>query len=127
VALDKRYGVEQALFEMKNYDALGPTEFRQMLSYLTGDYGKAGFFLTRSPDVTIYKGAELVWIRELYDKHKVLAVKLSANWLAGLLERAAEPGKFDIVEDQLGKLIDNYLRLYVGGQGTPIRRRGQDT
>jgi hypothetical protein len=125
--LRERYGVEQALFEIKNYDALGPTEFRQMLSYLSGDYGKAGFFLTRAADVTVSKGAELNWIRELYDKHKVLAVKLSANWLAGLLERAAEPGKFDIVEAQLGKLVDNYVRLYVAGQGTPVRRRGRDT
>lgn len=125
--LRERYGVQQALFEIKNYPDLGPTEFRQMLSYLTGDYGRAGFFLTRAADVTIYKGAELDWIRELYDKHKVLAVKLSAAWLASLLERAAEPGKFDIVEAQLGKLIDNYLRLYVTGQGTPARRRGKRT
>ncbi len=123
--LREQYGVHQALFEIKNYADLGPPEFRQMLSYLIGDYGRAGFFLTRAPNVTIYKGAELDWIRELYDKHKVLAVKLSATWLANLLERAAEPGRFDIVEAQLGKLIDDYLRLYVAGQGAPARRRGR--
>jgi hypothetical protein len=53
------YGTRMAIFEVKNYDALGVAEYRQVHSYLDREYGKCGFIVCRDPHQAIEKGATL--------------------------------------------------------------------
>ena len=41
------YRSRQIVFEMKNFAEIGPEEFRQLSSYLTGEYGNFGVLVTR--------------------------------------------------------------------------------
>jgi hypothetical protein len=54
------YGSRQVIFEVKNFSMpLEPKEYRQMLSYLTGEYGRLGFIINRSDTADLTKGSEL--------------------------------------------------------------------
>lgn len=107
------YKSRQVIFEIKNYSELTTEDFRQMLSYLTGDYGQCGFFITRAKNDDLTKGRELDWVRELYKDNKVLAVKLSAKTLSSLLSKLRSPQKHDAVDKQLNAILDRYIRLYM--------------
>ena len=118
------HGTRQVVFEVKNFSGLGPQEFRQMLSYLTGDYGSLGFIVTRDQSIDVQAGSELEWIREFWARTpRVLVVRLTARWIAKQLSRLRGTRKHDEPERQLGKLLDTYVRLYVGGQVKKRRRK----
>jgi hypothetical protein len=54
----------QVVIELKNYSALlGPDEYRQMLSYLSGNYGRLGLIINRADEAELEKGKELNWMR----------------------------------------------------------------
>lgn len=108
------YKARQVVFEIKNVDReLEPTEFRQMLSYLSGDYGALGFFITRSHTPDLVQGPELDWIKESYYKQHKLIVKLSAPWLSSLLSKIRNPQKHDEPNNKLSTLLDRYPRNYL--------------
>jgi len=107
------FHARQILFEIKNYENVGPDEFRQVLSYLKGDYGNFGFFVTRDVVNEPRKEKELPWIREMHARHGVLIVKLTGKFLCLLLEKARDPQRFDVSEKMLNKLLDTYSRLYL--------------
>jgi hypothetical protein len=120
------YGSRQVVFEVKNYSNISASEFRQMLSYLDGEYGRCGFVITRDTEIELRSGAELEWVRELYNRHpRVLILRLTGRWLAGLLSKLRSPAKHDQGDEQLNKLLDTYVRLYMGGQShaKPAKRR----
>jgi hypothetical protein len=110
------YGCRQVIFEVKNYDDLGPAEFRQQLSYLTGDYGRLSFVVSRDASVDLVKGPELEWVREMYQKHHILVVKLTGPFLCSILSKLRSPQKHDAGDHLLNKLLDTYSRRYVEGQ-----------
>jgi len=107
------YGARQVLFEVKNYSDLGPTEYRQMISYLVRDYGTIGFIITREQDEALRKDKDLTWVKEIYFEHKKLVVKLTGTWLAKYLSKARNPQKHDAADKALGGLLDTYQRLYL--------------
>ena len=108
------YSARQVVFEIKNLDReLEAGEFRQMLGYLGGDHGSIGFFVTRAKSPDIGRGVEMDWIKELYFKKKILAVKLTGPWLASLLSKIRNPQKHDAPNHQLSTLLDRYSRNYL--------------
>lgn len=107
------YDCRQTIFEVKNYAEVGPTEFRQMSSYLCRDYGKLGFIITRDEDEALRKNKELPWVKEIYHEHERIVVKLTANWLAKYLSKARNPQKHDAADIALGGLLDRYARNYL--------------
>jgi hypothetical protein len=117
------YGSRQVVFEAKNYSTdLGPTEYRQMLSYLTGEHGKMGFIINRSKEASLETGRELQWVREIYHEHdRRVIVKLPALLLAGWLSKLRNPQKHDAADRGLGSLLDTYERMYVR-LGAPAKR-----
>ena len=60
------YDTRQVIFEIKNYKELKAADYQQIQSYLTGDYGKLGFVVTRGDSVDLYAGRDVEWVRELY-------------------------------------------------------------
>jgi hypothetical protein len=114
------YGMRQVVFEVKNYRELGPDEYRQMLSYLTGEYGRAGFIITRDDNENLLADRELPWMRELYHKHQKLIVKLTAKFLTRILSKMRSVQRHDEADVQLNRLVDQYTRNYLG---EPTQRR----
>ena len=122
------YGTRQVTFEIKNVEELTSSDYQQIQSYLTGDYGRLGFVVSRSESVDLYKNKDVEWIRELYATHKVLIIKLTGKFLGGQLEKLRKPQKHDAVDNSIHSLLDTYARLYVAGQTkkdglTKARRR----
>ncbi|MEZ5542171.1 MAG: hypothetical protein R3F42_09010 [Pseudomonadota bacterium] len=113
--IQEDYGARQVIFEVKNYQGLSGDEYRQMLSYLTGDYGRIGFIITRDNDVNLRKGKELDWMLEMYNRHGVLIVKLSGKHLCSVLSKLRSPQKHDAPDRMLNHLLDTYTRNYISG------------
>lgn len=97
---------------LRTRKAWGADEYRQVLSYLTGQYGRCGFFITRDRAVELERGKERDWARELYTAHDAVAIKLTGPFLAKLLLKARTPSRFEEAESQLHKLLDDYTRLW---------------
>jgi Cdc6-like AAA superfamily ATPase len=122
----KDYHCAQVVFEVKNYKNIGGDEYRQMLSYLTGPYGKLGFIITRDDDIHGFSNRELGWIRELYQHDlRVVVVRLTANWIQKLLSKTRSPERYEDALAQLDKLLDHYERVYIGGGGVAKKTTDQ--
>ncbi|MDO3510214.1 ATP-binding protein [Ralstonia pseudosolanacearum] len=117
------YNVRQAIFEVKNYTEPGATEYRQLQSYLTGIYGTLGFMITRDSDEHPHSGKDLDWIKEMYQSHGVVLMKLPAKYICKLLQKLRSPDKHDVVDQQVGALLDTYERNYLGIKSTRQKKR----
>jgi hypothetical protein len=119
------YGARQVLFECKNYEELTTDDFRQVLSYMTGEYGKFAIVVLRS-DKEIFSPREEDWIRELYYKHGGLIVMpLPAEQLSRAIRKLRNPNrKVSYAEDLLGKRMDHIVRRVLNIPQTP-RYRGK--
>lgn len=122
------YGTRQVTFEVKNYKGLEAADYQQIQSYLSGDYGKLAFVITRDESVDLYANKDVEWVRELYSNHGVLIVKLTAKFLSDLLLKLKKPQKHDAVNNAIHRLLDTYTRLYIAGQAKSEhsrKRRGR--
>jgi hypothetical protein len=117
------YRVRHAIFEAKNYTDPGPAEYRQLQSYLTGMYGSLGFIITRDIDENLRSGKDLDWIKEMYQSHQVVLMKLPARFICKLLQKLRSPEKHDAVDHQVGALLDTYERNYLGIKSTRTKKR----
>jgi len=110
------YKAHQVIFEVKNHSELGPAEFRQMLSYLTGPYGNLGFFINRAKKWQLEKGKALDWVQEMWKTHSKLILILPASVFSDIMSKLRSPQKFDVATDLLEKILDTYERMYLSGQ-----------
>lgn len=117
------YRSRQVVFDAKNYTDMGPDEYRQVQSYLIGNYGKLGFIITRDPDEHLLAGRDLDWVREIYQGHGALIIKLSAKFLCKLLQKLRSPEKHDAVDKQMNSLLDIYERNYLSIKSTSGRKQ----
>jgi hypothetical protein len=115
------YKVRHVVFDSKNYSGLGPDEYRQLQSYLTGPYGKLGFIITRDEDEHM-TGTELDWVREMHKSHSTLIIKLPARYLCKLLQKLRNPEKHDAIDRLMFSLLDNYERNYLQLKTTYTRK-----
>jgi hypothetical protein len=117
------YQVRQVIFEAKNYADPGPTEYRQLQSYLTGIYGSLGFMITRDIDEKLRTGKDLDWVKEMHESHKVVLVKFPARFICKLLQKLRSLEKHDAVDHQVSALLDVYERSYLGIKSTRSKKR----
>ena len=87
-----------------------------MTSYLSGEYGKLGFIVTREETIDLYSDRDVEWVRELYLSHEIIVIKLTGKYLVKLLGKLKNPQKHDVVNNALHTLLDTYSRLYLAGQ-----------
>lgn len=116
------YETRQVVFEIKNFSELGREEFRQVASYLSRDYGRIAFVVTRTEDVNIRRDRELAWIRELRNDHNKVVVIVPAKFLVAQLNKVRSPAKHDAGDEAMAKLLDQYVRTYFG-ESAPIRKK----
>ena len=118
------YKTRQVVFEVKNRTGLDAGDYRQVLSYLTDEYGNCGFIVNRDVDVELTKGStEMQSAKEMYDKQNKLVVKLTGKFLSRLLSKTRNPQKHDEANKRLGKLLDDYVRRYMAGIGAGVGAR----
>lgn len=110
------YQSRQIIFEIKNYKDLGAAEYRQVNSYLYKDYGRLAFIINRDHSENLEKHKELTWVKEVYDNHNKLIIKLPSKFLERHLSKMRSPQKHDEVNKQLSKLIDQYIRTYLNNK-----------
>lgn len=124
------YKSRQIIFEVKNFKDIGRDEHRQMLSYMHDSYGNLGFIVTRDDDENLRAGRELDWVREIYNGHKKLIVRLTAKYFQRLLGKLRNPEKHDTVDKSLNSLLDKYERNYLNMSSSRVskaqRRRPQN-
>lgn len=116
------YQTRQVIFEIKNCQNLQASDYQQIHSYLTGEYGRLAFVVTRDESVDLYANKDVEWVRELYQVHNVLVIKLTGKYLCRLLDKLRNPQKHDAVNNAIHRLLDTYTRLYISGQ-TKSRRK----
>lgn len=123
--IEKDYGVRQVVFDAKNYKSVGRDEYRQMSTYLNGVYGRLGFLVTRDEDDALRAGAELDWVREIFNTEKKLIVRLSYKFFQRLLSKLRNPEKHDAVDNAMSSLLDTYERNYLSLPTTYVRKKGK--
>lgn len=111
--IEKDYHVRHVVFDAKNYRSVGRDEYRQMSTYLNGPYGKLGFLVTRDEDESLRTGAELDWVREIYQSEQKLIIRLSYKFFTRLLGKLRSPEKHDAVDGALSGILDTYERQYL--------------
>jgi len=110
------YGSRHVVFEVKNYQGLTAADYQQVLSYLTGEYGRIAFVVTRDETVDLYANRDVEWVRDMFMNHNVLIVKLTGKYFTKLLYKLRYAVRHDDVDDALHKQLDAYTRLYLAGQ-----------
>lgn len=123
------YRARQVIFEVKNFESIGVTEFRQMHGYLGREYGRLGFIVCRGNRIEL-DSAESAGFREFYKADtSSFIVKLTASWLTNVLSKLRSPQKYDYGDVQLNKLLDEYVRVYANEQLTrkQKKRRSKET
>lgn len=119
------YDCRQVIFEVKNYDELTPDDYRQVLSYLSGSYGRLAFVVTRGGSTALERDRDLDWVRSIYHEHKRIVVRLTAKFLADILSKLRNPQKHDAGDNLLSSLLDTYERLYLS-MGTKVAPRRKE-
>jgi hypothetical protein len=113
------YAVRQVIFEVKNYKDMGPEEYRQMTTYLAGEYGNAGFIITRDDSENLLSDRELPWMREIYNRQKKLVVKLTGSFLRRILSKLRSPQRHDEAESAVEQAVRRLHAELSRGADTP--------
>ncbi|MDD2944027.1 MAG: ATP-binding protein [bacterium] len=117
------YGTRQVIFEVKNYEELTQTDYRQVLSYLSGQYGNIAFIISRDDATELERGKELAWFKTMYNEHKKMIIKLTGKYLSHLLAKQRNPQKHDAADTALATLLDTYERVYLGQATAKNKKR----
>ncbi|VVO18471.1 hypothetical protein PS718_04016 [Pseudomonas fluorescens] len=117
------YKSRNVVFDAKNYQELGPEEYRQLQSYLTGSYGKLGFIINRDDSENLTAGRDLDWTKEMHTSHQCLIIKLPAKFINKLLQKLRSPEKHDAIDRQMWNLLTTYETNYLGLKSTRARKK----
>ena len=124
------YNASQVVFEVKNTERIEHGDYTQIASYIgrRTPYGKIGFLITREPDEPLKGDRDVKWIRDLYSIEGKLIIKLTCGKLCKILEKLKLAQRKDTVDMQIGKLLDDYERLYIEGRtkNSETRRRRKE-
>lgn len=106
------YKSRQVIFEVKNYEEIQPDDFRQALSYSSGEYGQFVVIVSRASSELVTE-VEKGWIRSLYFEHHRFILILPAVVLARCVSKLRSAKKYNYTENQLMKRMDNFVRSYL--------------
>jgi len=117
------YHSRQVVFEVKNYEELEPDDFRQLLSYMTGEYGEFGIIVSRAK-IEIPTERERAWIRTMWAEHRRIVMIVPALVLARCVSKLRSARRYDYTEDTLNKRMDQLIRSYLSiPQAKRFRKR----
>jgi hypothetical protein len=113
------YSTRQIIFECKNYEEMEPDDFRQVLSYLSGEYGRMAVVVTRTKS-EVPSPRERAWVKTMWSEHNKMILILPAEILGRCLRKLRNPNRRDYTEDTLSKRMDTFVRSYLN---TPSARK----
>jgi hypothetical protein len=106
------YSSRQVVIEAKNYAQLEPDDYRQILSYTSGEYGRFGMIISRGEGDGLTEH-ERTWVREMYHEHKRIIFIVPAKTIVRCIKKMRSRGRQDYVENLLSKMLDTYSRSYL--------------
>jgi hypothetical protein len=105
----EQYGTLQVIFECKNYDEVTADDFRQVLDYTHGDYGRCAFIVRRGPSDQLTLN-EQDRIRAMFYEHERLIVVVPTNLLVLCIRKMRKTRRYDYTEFTLAKHVDHIVR-----------------
>jgi hypothetical protein len=99
----------QLIFEVKNYEELKIEDYRQLLSYTSGPYGRFGVILHRGSSEGVAE-KDRKWLQTMYYEHDRVILTVPDSFLVRAISKLRNAGRFDYVEDQLSKRLDTFVR-----------------
>jgi len=115
------YESRQIMFEVKNYETLKPTDYRQMLGYITKEHGRFGVIVYRSEQTGV-GATQRSWLQDIYHEHGRIVFTLPVIYLKKGIGKMRNPDRFDWIEKQLNKRLDTYQRNYLKIVRAPKKR-----
>jgi len=103
------YGSRQVIFESKNYNELTPDDFRQVMDYLSGEYGRFGIVVRRGMSGTL-TDSEKDRTKQIFFEHSRLVVVVPVPILALCIRKLRTPKKYDYAEFTMSKHVDYIVR-----------------
>lgn len=106
------FGSRQIVFEVKNYESLKTEDYRQVLSYTSGEYGRFGVLVHRGESEGLPE-RDRAWIQSLYHEHNRLVLTLPDIVLRRGISKLRNADRRDYIEGQLSKRLDTFVRSYL--------------
>lgn len=116
------YEARQVVFECKNYSALTPDDFRQVLDYTSGEYGRFAVIVRRGTSHSL-TDAEKERTKALFFEHKRLVVVVPVPILALCIRKLRTPKKYDYAEFTMSKHVDYIVRSVLSLSHPPKYRQ----
>jgi len=106
------YETRQVTVEVKNYVEIGRDDFRQMLSYASGPYGRFGVIVYRTESEGM-TDKERAWLQEIWHEHKRIVFTIPVSLLRRCVSKLRTFRKHDYTDAALFKRLDIFERSYV--------------
>jgi hypothetical protein len=106
------YETRQVIVEVKNYVELGRDDFRQMLSYMSGPYGRLGLIVYRTESEGMTE-KERAWLQEIWYEHKRMVFTFPISMARRCISKLRTARKHDYADGVLNKRLDTFERSYV--------------
>ncbi len=116
------FGTRQMIFEVKNYESIRLDDYRQLLSYTGGPYGRFAVIVSRTSSEGVTE-TEREWIREMWFNQERLIFSIPCIILSRSLSKLRTVSRFDYVEDALAKRLDTYFRSYLSIKHSSKKRK----
>lgn len=116
------FGTRQVIFEVKNYESIRLEDYRQLLSYTGGPYGRFAIIVSRTNSEGVDE-TERAWIREVWLSQQRLVFTIPCSILSRSLSKLRTVARYDYVEDALTKRLDTYIRRYLNIKYSAEKRK----
>jgi hypothetical protein len=110
--VNRDYGTRQVVMEVKNYADPTPDDFRQVLSYMSREYGEFAVLIVRTTNEKL-ADATKARLKSLYHEQRRVILVLTSAELIRCLAKFRKNNRFDYTEDQLKKRLDALVRQIV--------------
>lgn len=106
------YDTRQVVFEVKNYAELTQEDFRQVLAYSGGEFGRFTTIVYRSKEEGVTPTVRS-WLQEVYHNHRLVVLLVPVVVIQRSLQKLRIARRYDYAEDQLSKRMDTLVRRYL--------------
>lgn len=109
----EEFNTRTVLFEIWNRIDLTHDDYRKLAHRLTGKHGNLGFLVCRGNKEDLTADGDLTIVRQLWKEHGRLVIKLTDGFFSRILSKLRTPKRHDEPDQQIGKLVDRYKKLYI--------------
>jgi hypothetical protein len=115
------YQSRQIIFECKNYEELTSDDFRQLLDYSTGEYGRFAVAVRRGKHEFLTE-KEKERTRALFYEHERLIMVVPEVLFTLCIRKLRTPKRYDYTEFTMSKYLDTIVRSVLNMTHAPRYR-----